>query len=197
MFRNHFVKTIALLLAVGLATQVHASVSLDVDSAEFLGVVSPDTPANEDAEVSYINNLITVDAGDLILVGDADDFDDGQNYDRTESDLAGPFDPAETTDSFRQEGSDTTLTLTDTYQYITAKYGADKGGLLVWYFEEGITGDVILPSSYDNPNDDGGAVGLSHSTAYNGTAIPEPASVVVWGLFAFGGVFLARRRTRA
>jgi hypothetical protein len=68
------------------------------------------------------------------------------------------------------------------------KYDATMAGSLVWYFEEGITGEIILPGTLNDR-------GLSHITAYN-KVIPEPTTFIVWSLLGLSAVVVKGRRNR-
>lgn len=158
---------IALAAASGFGANVFASLTLG--DANYLGRVYDGTPSNPANEVVYINNLRVLAINGTATVS-------GQNYYRTLSTLAGPFPVADVTDAFKVNSpAAATANLVDSFQYILGKYG--NNGSLVWYFPNGISGMVTLPSSFTGVNNGGG---LSHISAYNKGVIPEPGTIAVW-----------------
>lgn len=194
------------LFSLLVAAQAHATVNLSVGDSHWVGFVYPNAPANETMEVEYVNYLTTLAMDDDSLVdGDyayviaamSDGTDETFTRDGSQLDTSMAA-TAEVTGFYRQDNGNTTLDLgNNVYEYITAKYDAHNGGMLVWYFEGGISGEVILPETFYNPYTQM-RTGISHSTGYNaaGSAIPEPASMIVWGLLACAGIFVVRQRGR-
>ncbi|MCH8046406.1 MAG: hypothetical protein IID44_22075 [Planctomycetes bacterium] len=157
----------------------------------YVGFTSPGS-GGPSAEVDFINVLRAQIAGSGdVTIG-------GKKYNREGSTIASTALPeaveslAVKDDSLNGEEvtPNVTFTLTGTYQYIYAKYDNEKAGSLVWFFEDGITGDIILPTLFSGH-------ALSHGSAYNKVSdIPEPVSLVVWGVLVSAGICAGWRRRR-
>ncbi len=173
----------AAVVFAALSSVADAALQLTLYDANYVGRIYDAEPSSPTDEVSYINNLITLAAGANVTdIG-------GSDYDRINSTLAGPFPTAVSTGDQRGADNSTTITLVGTFQYILAKYDGPNWGDEVWYFEDGITGDIEVPQYPFGLNQ----YGVSHISAYNNVAIPEPVSVVVWGCLAIGCVYARRR----
>lgn len=178
---------LGLLTASTVSHAVVMDPTVSFGDANFVGVIQPDTPSNPASEVDYINELIMLAAGAGPVACD------GQTCDRSDSTLAGPFDMAVLAGADKQEGSDTTFSTGEIWQYILAKYaggGESGGGALVWYFDEGVTGDITVPGAAFDPER-----GLSHISLYNGTtSVPEPGTLTLLGLGLLAAFGIQRRR---
>jgi hypothetical protein len=185
-------RSICFLIALGAlglaAPQADAAINLTVGDAYYVGLINDGIPPNPENEVEFINILIE----QLANSGPAQI--GTETY--TRSSLAGPFDPAELDDAYKDDVAPLSGTLPGKYQYVLGKYDAAQGGTLVWYLEDGFQ-DVTLPGTYNGK-------GLSHISAYNrigdreeGPLLPEPISIVVWGIgLGCFGAFSLRRRKR-
>lgn len=183
-------KTLTQIALVALAVvllPLVASASLQVGDGDYVGRAHDPEPANASNEVGYINALITLAPGAGVTdVG-------GKDYDRIFSALVASFPAAVEAGTLRQVGGNTIDLGTTIFHYILGKYDGPNWGDEVWYSAAGFTGIVELPASWPNPNPAGNprtGYGLSHISAYNpGALIPEPGTIVVWGLLAVTGYF--------
>ncbi|QDT73378.1 hypothetical protein [Lacipirellula limnantheis] len=179
---------LGLFFVLGLATQALGSLqnggTLSFGDIHYLGRVNLKTsPSNAPTEVSFINELITLPANS------GDPLED--DYDRVSSFLPGPFDEADDADDFRGGENVFNISLAGAFQYLYAKYDGKNYGALVWYFPDGITGNVIVPQF----DPDSKKYEISHLSAYNPVdgAVPEPATIAVWGMLALAGAFGAKK----
>ena len=188
---------IALACAIALMVSVNnapaATINLTQDNVDiYVGSITPANKASETQEVGYINYLITL----APQTGDYSHVDDGQIYNREGSNIlvadlpsiAGSYDYKE------EEGildGSWTFNLDDDF-YILGKYDADKAGSLVWFVENASFGDVFtLPGSFNGH-------GLSHLSVYSdGSPVPIPGSLILFGSGLVGLAGIARRRCRA
>jgi hypothetical protein len=177
---------------VGLSMLVVGStagaVTLVPSGANYVGSINDGIPSNPDNEVIYINNLITLAINESKTIGTED-------YSRSNSTAAGPFPTAVEAGNGKIEGAedlaDSTITLAGKFKYILGKYDAGEAGSYVWYFADGISGDITLPSTFNGK-------GLSHISWYNpggggGFPMPEPGTLALLGLGLIG-LGAARRK---
>lgn len=169
-----------------------ASLQLVVGDIYYVGSVRPSNPSSETDEAGYINTLIGLAANTSQTIS-------GRDYVR--SSHAGPFDTASVVDSFKQDNGNLPVTLTDTFQYVFARYGgplepagpnpAGQYGL-VWYLEGGFTGEISVPETYPLSK----KFELSHITFFNpvDNVVPEPGTMAVWGLLAVTGYFGMKKK---
>jgi len=183
-------KKIFIILCVavflGMIPQAYALTIPPPADTFYLGNIVDGIPSSETAEAGYINNLITLAAGaSETTIGT-------EKYNRLNSTLAGPFPTATATGAIKDE-EDTNPDFDNifnaggmSYQYVLAKYDASNpgAGSFVWYSATGFTGDFTVPNS--SP----GGYGLSHITVFNGTYVPEPATMffLAVGLLGLAGV---------
>lgn len=174
---------LAAVVLAALSTVADAAIHLTFYDANYVGRIYDSQPSSAADEAGYINDLITLDAGDGITdVG-------GSDYDRINSTLAGPFATAVVTGASRGAANSRTMTLVGTFQYVLAKYDGPNWGDEVWYFEDGITGDIDVPQYPFGQNQ----YGVSHISAYNQVAIPEASTFAIWGLFGLLGLAIHRK----
>jgi len=173
-------------VVLGFAPTGNASLQLAIGDAYYVGNVIKGAPANPLSDVSYINTLTT------LVIGQSNTTIGSQKYNRLGSTHPGPFGTAFTTDSIKVNNINTFDLGSMTYQYILAKNG--NIGSFVWYNAAGFTGEIQVPSDLNGSTPGGG---LSHVTAYKGTAvIPEPATLIVWTLLIGSVSLIATRRGR-
>ncbi|QDU57003.1 PEP-CTERM sorting domain-containing protein [Aeoliella mucimassa] len=198
---------------IGLAANTEASLQLKAptwngagsaitaNDAFTVGVIDDGIPPSNTDD--YINNLITLTTiapGNVILVGDVDDFDDDQSYYRSANTFSSL--PAAVQQLVRTTGS-ANQTVSQRYEYITGKYGNEA--IIVWRLdaddwaaaENGNGGyDFVLPAEFLTSSNGGG---LSHIRGFNRIAndtIPEPATMLVWTGLGLVGAVVAYRRKR-
>lgn len=170
--------------AIGSAANSLAAINLTFYDANYVGRIHDAQPADPGDEAGYIKDLITLAAGDAVTEVN------GRDYDRLFSTNAGPFDMPVEDGSFKDDTGATTVTLLATYKYVLGKYDGPNWGDEVWYFPDGITGEITLPAYPDGLT----KWGLSHVSAYNQAAVPEASSLLVWGGLALTGLCLCRRK---
>jgi MYXO-CTERM domain-containing protein len=195
---------LAIAAVLGLASHALGAIMTDptlaVGDSNYLGRIVPGVPANEVDEAGYINALndLLAGAGPVDYAADPDN-----DLDRIGSSLLGPFpDITDPTDSDKVQIGDSGPFTIDTgdevWFYVLGKYDGNKGGAYVWYFEEGVTGEITLPGTVPQNNDPSKTVGLSHISVYGAEvqSTPEPASVAIWGVLGVVGLAAARIRRR-
>lgn len=175
----------------GGATQALGSLVLNKFDSNYLGMVEGQPRStNPTNEALNINDLRVLNIGE-----------DLGAYNRIGSTLAGkPFVAATAVGSIKPDlpaevGGMYTFNLQTAFQYIYAKYDGPNYGSLVWFFPNGISGEISIPKyAIDDDNN----YGLSHMSGYNPVsgAVPEPASLLAWGGLAMTGaaVTLLRRK---
>lgn len=185
-------KRLAVAASLALAGSFVSAAVLTQGDANYVGLINDNIPSNPDNEVENINGLIQLAAGAA-----AQDCPgpSSETCDRLGSTLVpvGGFDLA-VNDGDKDESGGTTVNLADTFHYILGKYDASQAGALVWYFANGITGDVTLPGTLNG-------LGLSHISWYTMTdgggdddEIPEPGSLALLGLGLLAAAGARRRR---
>jgi hypothetical protein len=188
-------KRLALAASLSLASAFAGAAVLAEGDDNYVGYYTPATPSNPDDEVNNINGLIKLATG-AGLQDCPDPANTGEQCSRVGSDLApaGGFDAATTVGADKDETGDTTVILDGFFQYIIGKYDAGNAGTLVWYFENGVTGEITLPDEFMGHD-------LSHLSWYNVTdgggdddEIPEPGSLALLGLGLLVAAGARRRR---
>lgn len=133
-----------------------SAIALTIGDAYYLGELEKSAPASESAEAGYINNLITLAAGQ------SNTTISGKKYDRVDSDVAGPFPTATATGAKKEDTDQTNINATG-FAYILGKYGQNS---YVWFLSGALT-DIVLPAKLSGK-------GLSHSTLFNPGISPIP-----------------------
>lgn len=176
------------LLAASGASQASliSNPTLAHGDSYFLGFIGDGIPSSLAHELGYINNLNDLAAGAGPTTGP-----DGQDYDRSDSTHAGPFNEAVISGALKEDGvseNNNTSQQSGVYEYILGKYDGPNYGSLVWYNIDGFTGDITLPTT-------AGGYGLSHMSFFNNpsTQVPLPATLLLFGLGLVGLGLLARR----
>lgn len=186
LFASHL---LCLVIALGTATQALGSLTLIKGDSNYVGMVEgqPFGSTNPPDEVAGINILRFLNINE-----------DVGSFNRTGSTLAGkPFVEAVQAGGIKpalpaEASGNYTFNLLTSFQYIYAKYDGPNYGSLVWFFPNGISGEISIPKyAKDSPTQ----FGLSHMSAYNPVdgAVPEPATIAVWGMLALAGAFGAKK----
>lgn len=140
-----------------------SAIPLTIGDDYYLGEIEKSAPASESDEAGYINNLITLAAGQSnTTIG-------GKKYDRIDSDVAGPF-PTATASGAAKEDTDQTHINATGFAYILGKYGQNS---YVWFLSGSLT-DIVLPAQLSGKE-------LSHSTLFNPGISPSPSPSVPEG----------------
>lgn len=178
----------ALLCAASLTT---VAVAVDIPTDQLLGRIVPGTPANEANETEMVRFLVTALNGNNYAVsypgagmslGDNPDDLNTEVYTLWHPDgltLPAPL-PSATGDGTTTSNS--TFTLSGSWDYLVAKFGEDSVAFWV---------GNLAPGSYTIPNLTGNQNGISGYTLINGhtTSVPDggtSALLVGLGLIAIG-----------
>ena len=183
---NKWALALACAVSLGLAPKVQA-ITLDLGSAEYLGMIRDGVPSDPTSEVSYINTLIGLAPGGTTTSG-------ANTFDRSDN-VFGALPTAVEAGAFKQDPAGPgVVDLGSGWQYLLGKYGNlgqedVQQASVVWYVG-GLTGTVEIPTG---EGDDG----LSHWSLYNpgnGNGVPDGGtSFALLGL-ALGGLTLLRRK---
>lgn len=173
--------------AISLALSIDAiAVPISTTSDQYVGSISPNVPANEAAEVSYINALIA------LAPGASGNFS-GQTLVRSSETFVGGLPTAVVTGSFKDETNPSTTIDITGFEYLLGKYGGqgNSGGGAWVFFVGDLTGEVTIPGNFGT-----GGPGLSHYTLYNAnrTSVPDGGATVMLLGMALGGAGALRRR---
>ena len=186
MKKRAFKRALMVLLAcvaLGFANQAGA-ILLDTSSPQYLGMISPDTPAGDADEASYINYLIAM-ALDTTVVDAV-----GAN-DMTRSGNAFSYLPTASVAGLAKDDSgDNTGSFGTGYTYLLAKYDGGNGGTWVWHVA-GLTETFQIPVNFPTASHPEGYE-LSHYTLFNpGTRVPDggvTAMLLALTMLGFGGL---------
>ena len=178
-----FLATFCAAAFFAVASSLQAS--LIVGDAKYLGHIHDGSPASAAHEAGYINDLVTLGAGDSTTSVNSRD------YDRLNSLLTPPFPTAISTGAVKDVAS-------GTFQYVLGKYANHS---YVWFDPNGIDLSVMTPSSTAQNPGKKNPQARSHFTGFNpvvpGASVPEPASVAVWSLMIVFGSTVFYRRLRS
>ncbi len=157
------------LIIAGSQASVHAM--LTTTSSSYVGYVTPGG-GSETTETGYINTLIT------LATGTTDTPINTQIYNRVGSTVVSL--ETAVTSALKEDNGDTNFTIAETFKYVMGKYDGKNGGSLVWYFADGITGEIDLTPRFDGKE-------LSHTTFFNQTSnVPEPSLGLLLGISLVG-----------
>jgi hypothetical protein len=178
---------IAIACMLGLVSMVGnaQALTLDFSSTFYLGHIVDGIPSSLANEASYIDTLNDLAAGQGVTAIDT------ESYDRIGSILAGSFPDvgeSELTKYTTEPGS--TVFSAGSF-YVLGKYDASNpgAGSYVWYVTLASPDTIDLPDKSPvvlagyKPNGEPKYVsyGLSHTTTSGGTAVPEPATLLLLG----------------
>jgi PEP-CTERM motif-containing protein len=180
-----------IICCIGFSSRVGAATILLDSSSQFLGTVVPPEPSSPSDEAAYINTLIDQLLGSTTTIG-------GYTYDRS-SNSCGTCPDATSVGSVTNT-SGATGDFGSGYTYLLGKYDGPNGGDLIWYVA-GLTGAFSIPTNW-GPDPQGTQYGISHWALFNpggssgggGATVPEPASLLLFGLAASAAAYRARRR---
>ena len=148
--------------------------SLDFGDAYYVGWIIDGVPSSPTLEAGYINNLITLAAGQgNTPIGT-------ETYNREGSVLSG----LGSVGTLQQDDTDPFTVPTNYGGYILGKYDADNpgAGAYVWYVPAGayvVPGKS--PETWDPEKGMYRSFGLSHVT-YTSTTVPEPGILILLGI---------------
>lgn len=175
---------LGLMLAAG---QGRAALLLENDKY-YVGSITPDVPSSEGKELQFINYLIALAPG---ATGASLD----QDFSRAGSGIL-VADLPSVTGTFQYKEAELKLDGSWTYNlnssfYILGKYDQNKAGALVWFVDDAEFGDVFtLPASFNDKD-------LSHLSVYSdGSPVPVPGTLILFGSGLVGLATVARRRLR-
>jgi hypothetical protein len=155
-----------IVCGMGLVTPAAA---LDTTSVEFLGTYTPPEPADLTSEANYINTLIAQTNNTTTTV-------DGVTYVRSGNNCDGVGSCPDATAAGAVKGpSDPSTGDVDVtgWTYLIGKYDGPNGAGLVWFVGD-LDGIVTVPSEFNK-------YGLSHTSLFNPTGVPEPATLLLVG----------------
>ncbi len=178
-----FILLLILAVSFGVISNASNANALLIGDAYYVGLVNDGAPANPTNEVDYINYLIT------LAIGAGPTVYDGETYDRINSTLNIVFPDADITGAVKQNNNNTTF-IANGAHYILAKYDGLNYGSAVWYSADGF-GEVTLPSVAGTGN-----WGLSHTSAYNPSEVPEPTTMLLFGTGLIGLSGFVRRKKK-
>ena len=173
-----------ILCLVAFTVPAHA---IFIAAGDLIGTVAPGTPASELSEIDYLQQLVDMYNNDTPI----SPYDDGSRIYTLDvgSNVPAPGLPTPVTfgsiNVDRNDGNIIGYGVTNPYLYMGAKFGTD----IAFYYLGGLMGTI--EGLYSPFGTQGG--GLSHIVFFNGTAVPEPMTLLLFGMGILGLAGFGRR----
>jgi hypothetical protein len=195
MMRRLMMFSVACVLALGLTAGRAEAIPLtigtaDLDADYYVGQIIDGIPSSFADEARYINNLITLGAGQgNTSIPNPDD--SVETYNRVGSDLEGLFPTALIEGAVKNETGEYTGINVTGFTYILGKYDAGNpgAGAYVWYVG-GLTGVTFVALPATSP----GGYELGHYTLFNARSVPDGGTTLILLGGALVGLGILRRK---